>query len=118
MSPVPHDFEQQKAETFSAFSDLQAQAKSQGGLPFEADLDLFFVATTDGTDWQPAAQALADLGFETQWAEADGDDPATLIATMPDQILSASAIWMVEDLATRAALDHGFRPDGWGFAGD
>lgn len=111
---MSHDFTQQKAETFSAFSDLQAQ----GDLPFEADLDLFFVASQAGTDWQPAAQALADLGFETQWAEAEGDTAATLIATMPDQILSASAIWMVEELATRAALDHDFTPDGWGFAGD
>jgi hypothetical protein len=109
---VAHDFDTQKAETFSAFSDLQAE----GDLPFEADLDLFFVSSDGTSDWMPLAEALADLGFHTQWAEAEGDDPATLIATMPDQILSASAIWMVEEVATRVAIDHGFRPDGWGFA--
>ncbi|MEK0164220.1 ribonuclease E inhibitor RraB [Phaeobacter sp. JH20_02] len=110
---MAHDFDTQKAETFSAFSDLQAE----GDLPFEADLDLFFVAE-EAKDWMPLAEALADLGFYTQWAEAEGDDPATLIATMPEQILSAAAIWMVEEVATRTALDHGFRPDGWGFAED
>ncbi|AFO92163.1 hypothetical protein D1822_12140 [Phaeobacter inhibens] len=109
---MAHDFDTQKAETFSAFSDLQAE----GDLPFEADLDLFFVSGEADKEWMPLAEALADIGFHTQWAEAEGDEPATLIATMPDQILSASAIWMVEEVATRVAIDHGFRPDGWGFA--
>ncbi|MFS4580570.1 hypothetical protein [Phaeobacter sp. C3_T13_0] len=109
---MAHDFETQKAETFSAFSELQAA----NDLPAEADLDLFFNPSTEGAEWMPLAQALADLGFDTQWAEAEGDERATLIATMPDQLLSASAIWMVEEVATRSALEHGFTPDGWGFA--
>ncbi|WP_293576194.1 hypothetical protein [Phaeobacter sp.] len=111
---MSHDFDTQKAETLSAFSDLQAE----GPIPAEADLDLFFLPGAGDTDWQPLAHALADLGFVTQWAEAEGDEPATLIATMPDQILSGTAIWMVEELATRTALEFGFRPDGWGFAAE
>ncbi|MEJ1996809.1 MAG: hypothetical protein P8X76_01355 [Maritimibacter sp.] len=40
---------------------------------------------------------------------------AQLIATLPDQPVSALAIWTGEEIATRIALDHGFTPDGWGF---
>lgn len=56
---MAHDFDTQKAETFSAFSDLQAE----GDLPFEADLDLFFVSSDGTSDWMPLAEALADLAF-------------------------------------------------------
>ncbi|MEC7963213.1 MAG: ribonuclease E inhibitor RraB [Pseudomonadota bacterium] len=109
---MAHDFDSQKAETFSAFSDLQAE----GPLPTEADLDLFFVPVDADADWRPAAQALADLGFETQWITGAEDEPDTLIATMADHLISAAAIWTAEELATKAALENGFAPDGWGFA--
>ena len=109
---MAHDFAQQKAETFSAFADLDAKE----ALPDSADLDLFFVSDTDGRDWRPLAAALADLGFECDWIDAEDQNPGYLVATLTDQPISASSIWMIEELASRAALDKGFRPDGWGFS--
>jgi hypothetical protein len=111
---VAHDYAQQKAETLSAFSDLQAA----NTLPDVADLELFFLPAKPALDWQPLANALADLGFACEWIDADGDDPAALVAVMEDQPLSASSIWMIEELATRVAIEKGFTPDGWGFAAD
>jgi hypothetical protein len=36
-------------------------------------------------------------------------------ATLTGQAMSAQSIWTGEEIATRAALHHGFVPDGWGF---
>ena len=49
-----------------------------------------------------------------RYYEAEGDDPPYLVATLPEQLISATGIWIGEELATRAALSHGFAPDGWG----
>ena len=109
---MAHDFAQQKAETFSAFADLDAKE----ALPDSADLDLFFVAMTEQAEWQSAAEALADLGLDCAWVDPEADQPGYLAATIGDHPISASAIWMIEELASRAALDKGFRPEGWGFS--
>lgn len=109
---MTHSFERQKAETYSAFAELEAE----GPLPDAADLDLFFVPQQAQTDWNPVAAALSDLGLSCHWIEADGDEGGYLIATLSDQPLSALSIWMIEELASRSALENGFTPDGWGFS--
>lgn len=111
---MAHDFAQQKAETFSAFADLQ----TQNDLPGVADLELFFVAQTPEAPWEPLADALVDLDFGCEWIAPEGTEAGTLVAVMEDQPLSASSIWMIEELATRVALDKGFAPDGWGFSAE
>lgn len=108
-----HDFAAQRAETVAAFDDLQAKH----GLPEVADVDYFFVPTNDGADWKPLAKALSHEGFACAFHAAQGEDPACLCATLSDQIISATGIWIGEELATRTALDHGFAPDGWGLEG-
>ncbi|MGR3323536.1 MAG: ribonuclease E inhibitor RraB [Pseudooceanicola sp.] len=109
---MSHDFASQKQETFASFAELA----KDNDLPEEADIDFFFVPG-DGADWQPVAEALGDEGFVTEWVEEDEDGGGYLVATLPDQPLSATAIWMAEEHATRIALDRGFAPDGWGFEG-
>ncbi|OED48248.1 ribonuclease E inhibitor RraB [Leisingera sp. S232] len=110
---MPHDFTAQRAETVAAFDDLQAEH----GLPEVADVDYFFVPARDGADWHPLAEELSRDGYACAFMEAEGKDPAYLIATLPEQIISATGIWIGEEVATRAALSHGFAPDGWGLEG-
>ncbi|GAA6193859.1 ribonuclease E inhibitor RraB [Phaeobacter sp. NW0010-22] len=111
---MSHDFPAQRAETLSVYSDLQAKH----GLPDIADVDFFFVPVSESSDWRPLAEHLSNDGYECQYvtAQEKGDAPY-LVATLSEQIISASAIWISEEVATRAALEHGFRPDGWGLEG-
>ena len=108
-----HDFASQRAETYETYAQLRAE----GVLPDEADVDYFLVPETPQADWQPLAEALSHDGFDCAWVDDDGDAPY-LVARLPDQIISAGGIWIGEDTATRKALAHGFRPDGWGLFGD
>lgn len=112
-----HDFAAQHAETVAAYKDLQAEH----GLPDVADIDYFFVAgdggKDGGADWEALAKRLALLEFDCTFVEAADGDPPYLVATLPDQAVSASGIWFGEEIATRAALELGFRPDGWGLEG-
>lgn len=103
---MAHDFAAQRDETFAAFAEMAAE----GDLPDLADLDFFFLPDQEEADPQKLSRALEALDFLCHWAEGE----AELIATLPDQPLSATAIWIAEELATRVALEHGFRPDGWG----
>lgn len=107
---MPHDFDSQRAETLAAYNDLQGKH----GLPEVADVDYFFIPTQEGADWRPLAEALHQDGFECEFYEAEGDDPSYLRATLPDQTVSATGIWIGEEIATKLALEHGFTPDGWG----
>ncbi|NVL02862.1 ribonuclease E inhibitor RraB [Ruegeria pomeroyi] len=110
---MPHDFAAQRAGTVAAFNELQAEH----GLPEVADVDYFFVPARDGADWRPLAEELSREGFACEFFEAEGEDAPYLAATLPDQIISATGIWIGEELATRTALPHGFAPDGWGLEG-
>ena len=111
---MDHDFDAQKADTFATFKELAAE----NTLPDEADLDFFFVAGSAEADWRPLAQELEQADFLCDWVDDDeaGDTPY-LIATLPDQPVSAQAIWVAEELATQIALRHGFVPEGWGMEG-
>ncbi len=112
---MTHDFTAQEAETRKVFAELQANHR----LPDIADMDYFFVPAKTGADWRTLADALTHEGFSCEWIAAEKDDEAPyLVATLPDQMISATAIWTTEALATRIALDHGFDPDGWGLMGD
>ncbi|MBE1284265.1 MAG: hypothetical protein GJ676_13215 [Rhodobacteraceae bacterium] len=111
---MPHDFNAQRAETVAAYDTLQAEQ----GLPDLADVDYFFVARNDAADWRPLADQLSRDGYDCQYVEDDDEaDGPYLVATLPDQIISAGGIWIGEEVATRAALEHGFTPDGWGLEG-
>ena len=112
---MPHDFDAQRAGTVAAFNDLQAEH----GLPEVADVDYFFVPARTGADWRPLAEELSREGYSCSWVsadEAEGGGPY-LAATLPDQIISATGIWIGEEVATRAALSRDFAPDGWGLEG-
>ena len=106
-----HDFAAQKAETFATYAEL----RDGPGLPEFADVDYFLVPGDDNADWRPLADLLTREGFDCQWVEEDGP---CLVATQADQFISADGIWLGEEVVTRAALDHGFVPDGWGLMGD
>ncbi|MGI3165309.1 ribonuclease E inhibitor RraB [Pseudooceanicola sp. 200-1SW] len=110
---MAHDFAAQKAETLTAYGEMQAEH----GLPEVADVDYFFVASDEGADWRPLADALTRQEYVCQYVEAEGEEAAYLVATLPDQAISAEGIWIGEELATRAALEHGYAPDGWGLEG-
>ena len=108
---MPHDYATQKAETFATYASLD----DKNTLPDEADVDYFFVPRDAAADWRPLADALSREGYDCEWIE-DGEAPY-LMATLPDQALSAEGIWLGEEVATRLAVAHGFSPDGWGFQG-
>ena len=107
-----HDFEKQRAETVAVHDSLQAEH----GLPEIADVDYFLVPATPDADWRPLADQLSREGYDCQFIEGDEEEPY-LLATLPDQIITAGGIWIGEEVATRAALEHGFAPDGWGLEG-
>lgn len=104
----------QRADTFATFADIQAEV---GDLPDMARIDYAFLPGPDA-DWNGAMQALADQGYDCARVDPDPDEPDALPwleASLPDQPVSAGAIWMGEDLATTLARPFGFEPDGWGF---
>ncbi len=109
---MTHDFASQKAETFATYAELRAEH----GLPDEADVDYFLIPAQEGADWRVLAEALTLDGYDCQWIEDDEGAPY-LVATLPDQAISATGIWLGEEVATRHALEHGFAPDGWGMEG-
>jgi hypothetical protein len=105
-----HDHAAQRAETYAAFAEIQAEAD----LPEVADIDYAFVPL-DQADWDSAEAALTDAGFD---CARTPDEAGTLYlaARLPDQPLTAMAIWLGEEAATELTLPHGFLPDGWGFS--
>ena len=109
---MDHDFAAQRAETRGTYAEL----RDGPGLPEFADVDYFLVPEGEA-DWRPLADALSKEGFDCDWVE-DDEEGRYLVATLPDQIISADGIWLGEEVATRLALDHGFAPDGWGLMGD
>ncbi|MFZ5964761.1 ribonuclease E inhibitor RraB [Thalassococcus sp. BH17M4-6] len=109
-----HDFAAQKAETYATFARIRDEA---GTLPDTARIDYAFLPG-DTPDWDAVLAALAEQGFDCARVEPgpdDGPDGPWLEASLTDQPLSASAVWLGEEMATRTALPFGFRPDGWGF---
>ncbi len=111
---MSHDFAAQKAETAAVLGDLQ----SKHGLPDAADIDFFFAPAKPGANWQPLAEVLTKAGFICEYFETDdAEELPYLMATLPDQAVSVTGIWTGEETATRAALEHGFAPDGWGMQG-
>lgn len=111
---MSHDFATQKAETAAVLGDLQAKH----GLPDTADIDFFFVPAKPGADWQVLAEELTKTGFICEWFVAEeAEDLPYLRATLLDQAVSVTGIWIGEETATRAALERGFAPDGWGMQG-
>ena len=111
---MAHDFNAQKTDTTAAL----AQIADQNDLPDMADLDFFFVPTEKTAHWPALAGALTKQGFICEFIENDEDNQPYLVATVEDQPVTATGIWISEDVATRTALEHGFAPDGWGFSAD
>jgi hypothetical protein len=111
---MDHDFAAQRKDTQNTFAEMQAEHD----LPEEADVDYFFLPAEEGADWRALAEALSQEGFDCEWVEDDEGEPPYLVATLPDQFVSASGIWIGEETATRIALAHGFTPDGWGLLGE
>ena len=112
---MPHDYTQQKADTYATFSDIR---DSVDALPDSADIDYAFVPGAHA-DWDAAQSDLTEQGYACTRVEPDPDfpdDSPYLEAVLPDQPLSAGAIWLGEEIATAIALRHGFAPDGWGFS--
>lgn len=112
---MAHDLAAQRAETYRVFNDLA----SNHVLPDSADVDYHF-QPAETADWEAVQSALTAEGYDCARYEADPEEPEAgdwLTATLADQPLSALAIWLGEETATRLALAHGFTPDGWGFSG-
>jgi hypothetical protein len=103
-----HDYEKQRADTLAVFQDIAGRNR----IPERIRLELQFVPHGDA-DWPGARGALARAGFETDRYGNSGAE--TLEAAIDLAAPSGEAIWVEEERATRICLDHGFRPDGWGF---
>lgn len=106
-----HDYQAQRDETFATYQELADQTS----LPDEADVDYFFVPASDDADWHALADALSRDGFDCEYFNDEEVSEPSFCATLTGQAMSAQSIWTGEEIATRAALDHGFVPDGWGF---
>lgn len=91
---------------------------AENDLPEMADLDLFFLPASEDAHWPALADALTKQGFICEFVEDEDGEPPYLVASVEDQPVTATAIWISEEVATRTALEHGFTPDGWGFSAD
>ncbi|PVA10291.1 hypothetical protein DC366_08585 [Pelagivirga sediminicola] len=108
---MAHDYAAQRSETYAVFAEIAEGAD----LPDIADIDYAFVPG-DAPDWDALEDALSEAGFECARV-ADDEAAPYLAARLPDQPVTAMAIWLGEETATALALAHGFQPDGWGFMG-
>ncbi len=111
---MTHDLAAQKAETTAVLGDLSAKHN----LPDVADVEYFLVPAHGDANWEPLAQALTEAGYLCEYFQAElAEEADYLLATLPDQPITTVGIWIGEETATRMALEHGFRPDGWGLVG-
>ncbi|CTQ49983.1 ribonuclease E inhibitor RraB [Jannaschia donghaensis] len=112
------DYDVQKAETERLWSEISASP----GVPSEGLLDLRFVGGP-GADATEFMGWLEDRGYDVEYypVDPDGEDPEDaeeVIEVQTDTMtLSAETIHAEERKTTEAALQFGFRPDGWGFMG-
>lgn len=106
-SPIQHNFETQRRETFDTFRQSKGVS-----LPKTSVVDyLFFIEELDAS-WPALERALRLEGFQTRRAK-DGE---TLIASIGPIPVTAEDIWNYERIATSIALKHDFYPDGWELA--
>lgn len=105
------DFTAQKAETETVFSDLLART----GIPAGAAINLD-VQTVAGPDARRSEylSALKSAGYSGS-AYSDDDGNESIEVTFRDATFDSEAIWQREEAVTLIALNHGYRPDGWGF---
>ena len=112
------DYDLQKTET----ARLWAEISVGPNVPTEGLLDLRFVGgeTADATEFMGW---LEDRKYDVEYypTDTDSDDPEDAQEVIEVQTgvmpLSAETIHAEERKTTEAALQFGFRPDGWGFKG-
>ena len=100
-----HDFAAQQAETFAVYADLQ----SKHGLPEMADVDYFFVPTSDEADWRPLADVLSRQDYVCQYIEDDDGEGPYLMATLsPSRRCQPPASGSVKRSRPKPRLSMGF----------
>lgn len=103
---MKHDFNQQKQETVWVWEDI---CDRNSNLPAQIDLDIQFLPQSPASNKAHFKGALEEAGFVVECYEQ------TVEAKVAGVHASADAIWLHEERATKIALSHGFKPDGWGF---
>ena len=103
---MPHDYEKQRHDTIWVWNDLNAGK----ALPGKIELDIQFVPG-ENPEWSAAHIGLVEAGYRVSVYH----DRRTLQATIGPIENTADEIWKHERATTAIALNHGFRPDGWGF---
>ena len=103
-----HDFEKQRQETVWVWSDISNRNLN---LPAKINLDIQFLGISADSDKESFIASLKAAGFSVSFYEEDGTVEASV--SMIDA--SVEAVWLNEERATKLALIHGFKPDGWGF---
>lgn len=107
-----HNYKEQKRETFDTFKELFTQV---GTLPERGRIEYYLLAEGEETDWKKCAEALRQLGFETQ---ENREDDTLIVSPRGDITLFADEIWRYEKVITETALPYDFMPDGWEFGFD
>ena len=105
---MPHDFEKQRQDTILVWSDI---ANRNPNLPEKINLDIHFLPNSDASDKKEFKVSLEEVGFLVKVYE----DDETVEASINSIEASVDEVWYYEERATKLALIHGFRPDGWGF---
>lgn len=105
---MPHDFEKQRQETILVWSDI---TNRNPNLPVKINLDIHFLPTSGSSDKEGFKVSLEEVGF---LVKIYGDDE-TVEASVNSIDASVDELWHYEERATKLALIHGFKPDGWGF---
>ena len=104
---MPHDFEKQRQETILVWSDI---ASRNPNLPAKINLDIHFLPNSGASDKEEFKASLEEVGFLVKVYEDDETVEASVTS-----ITSVDEVWYYEERATKLALIHGFKPDGWGF---
>jgi len=105
---MTHDFEKQRQETIWVWSDI---TNRNPDLPEKINLDIHFLPISTNSNEDDFKASLEGVGFLVKFYE----DNETVEASVSNIHASVDAVWLHEERATKLALSHGFKPDGWGF---
>lgn len=76
-------------------------------------LGVRFDGVFEWSDFEALGRALKTAGFAALIRPSEDGYQPHLLAVRPGVTFGVETIWTVEHAATRIAIPHGFRPDGW-----
>ncbi len=107
-----HDWDAQREETAWTVENLTETQGLPTGLAINLHIQTVAAA---GADRSAYIDALKGAGYSGNAYTSEEDGTETIEVTIEGTYFTFAEIWRYEEAVTRIALDHCYRPDGWGF---